>query len=109
MNSRKLRDINAVISLSEMFIYQKDGEEPYTNHGQMMSALRVITDAVLIMEKGTIDAHKTKQLANVFAVLTERTFHENAIEMAFDKILLVKDMMFALERLIKSHLGDIDL
>jgi hypothetical protein len=44
----------------------------------------------------------------VFAVLTKRAFYENAIEMAFDKVLIVDDMMSALTRLVQSHILDID-
>jgi hypothetical protein len=32
MDSRKLRDVNSIVTLAEMFVFQKDGEKPYTNH-----------------------------------------------------------------------------
>jgi hypothetical protein len=60
MDNRRLRDVNSIVTLYEMFVYQEDGEAPYTNPQQMMAALRLITDAVIIMENETIDAHKTK-------------------------------------------------
>jgi hypothetical protein len=54
MDNRRLRDVNSIVTLYEMFVYQEDGEAPYTNPQQMMA------DAVIIMENETIDAHKTK-------------------------------------------------
>ena len=46
----------------------------------MMRAVRSITNDIKMIEEDSMDLHKTKQLAHVLYVLSERTNHEKALD-----------------------------
>jgi len=73
-------DVNSILLLANRFATNQQGKPYYFNKEQMQRATKKIITAIDLIETGAMDLHKTKQLAWVMSILTERNLHEKVWE-----------------------------
>ena len=69
----------------------------------MQKAIRKITSDILKVEKDSIDMYKTKQLAFVLYILSERSLHEDLWADVKDAPKVIEDMSLALFNLVSAN------
>lgn len=69
----------------------------------MRKAIRKITKDIMQIETDSMDMHKTKQLAWVMYILTERSLNEDTWEGQEDQKEVVADMVTAVTNLIMAN------
>lgn len=85
-------DVNSILLLADRFVTKHQNKPYYFNKEQMQRATKKIINYIMLIETDAMDLHKTKQLAFVMNILTERNLHEKVWEgVKDDKI--VHDMM----------------
>ena len=100
---RETTDVNSILLLADIFITPREGGEPYREKTHMQKAIRKITADIIKIEKDSIDLYKTKQLANVMYILTERSIHETVWEGVEDAPKVMQDMSTALFNLLSAN------
>ena len=87
-------DVNSILLLADRFVTNHQGKPLYYNKEQMQMATKKILNYILLIETDAMDLHKTKQLAFVLNILTERNLHEKVWEGVEE--VQVHDMMASL-------------
>jgi len=97
-------DLNSILLAADAFVTTRSGEtEPYKNDKLMLEVIKKTTKNILEIESDSIDLHKTKQLAWVMYILSQRSFTEKLWDGQSDRSKVVADMVTATTNLIMAN------